>query len=68
MLKRGMIVECELKPTMGSDYEFIYILNKISVPTRYPEDLQKLFSLYPKDKTEEIFNKTKKLQEWIKQQ
>jgi HEPN domain-containing protein len=48
------------------DYEFIYILNKISVPTRYPEDLQKLFSLYPKDKTEDIYNKTKALQGWIK--
>jgi hypothetical protein len=56
-----MIIDCDLESTMGSDYEFIYILNKISVPTRYPEDLQKLFSLYPKDKTEDIFNKTKKL-------
>jgi HEPN domain-containing protein len=27
----------------NSMYEFLFALNKISIPTRYPEDLRKLF-------------------------
>ena len=52
----------------NSSYEFIYTLNKISVPTRYPEDLRKLFKAYTKKRTEEILNQTKETQSWIKQQ
>lgn len=51
-----------------SVYEFVFTLNKISVPTRYPDDLRKLFATYTKEKTESILNKTKELQLWIKQQ
>ena len=40
----------------NSSYEFIYTVNKISVPTRYPEDLRKLFEAYTKKRTEEILN------------
>jgi HEPN domain-containing protein len=50
------------------DYEFVFMLNKISVPTRYPDDLRKLFATYTKEKTELILNQTKKFQSWIKQQ
>jgi HEPN domain-containing protein len=32
-----------------SYYEFLFTLNKISVPTRYPEDLRKLVSAYTKE-------------------
>jgi HEPN domain-containing protein len=49
-------------------YEFLFTLNKISVPTRYPEDLKKLFSSYTEERTNEILNKTKTVQLWIKQQ
>jgi HEPN domain-containing protein len=51
-----------------SRYEFLFTLNKISIPTRYPEDLQKLFTTYTKEKTLEILNLTKETQTWIKQQ
>ena len=51
-----------------STYEFIFTLNKISVPTRYPEDLRKLFEEYTKSKTEDILNSTRETQSWIKQQ
>ncbi len=51
-----------------STYEFIYTLNKISVPTRYPEDLRKLFKAYTMNRTEEIIKQTKETQSWIKQQ
>ncbi len=50
-----------------SVYEFIFTLNKISVPTRYPDDLRKLFAAYSKEKTESILNQTKEVQLWIKQ-
>jgi HEPN domain-containing protein len=49
-------------------YEFLFMLNKISVPTRYPDDLRKLFVAYTKDRTESILNQTKEVQLWIKQQ
>jgi len=51
-----------------SIYEFIFTLNKISVPTRYPSDLRKLFATYTKERTESILNQTKEVQLWIKQQ
>lgn len=51
-----------------SFYEFFFMLNKISVPTRYPDDLRKLFAAYTKERTESIFNQTKEVQLWIKQQ
>jgi HEPN domain-containing protein len=61
------VEKLELK--MSDNYfEFIFMLNKISVPTRYPENLRKLFSAYTKERTESILNKTKEVQLWIKQQ
>jgi HEPN domain-containing protein len=51
-----------------SRYEFLFTLNKISIPTRYPEDLRKLFTTYTKEKTEEILNLARDTQTWIKQQ
>ena len=51
-----------------SYYEFLFTLNKISVPTRYPEDLRKLVSAYTKERTISIIQKTKEIQSWIKQQ
>jgi HEPN domain-containing protein len=35
-------------------YEFLFMLNKISVPTRYPEDLRKLVSAYSKERTNQF--------------
>lgn len=50
------------------DLEFILTLNKVSIPTRYPDDLRKLFSAYTKELTESIVNDTKRIQSWIKAQ
>jgi HEPN domain-containing protein len=58
-------LELELEESV---YEFIFTLNKISVPTRYPDNLRKLFTAYTKEKTESILNQTKEVQLWIKQQ
>jgi HEPN domain-containing protein len=51
-----------------SHFEFLFMLNKISVPTRYPDDLRKLFTVYSKERTELILTQTKEVQLWIKQQ
>lgn len=51
-----------------SVYEFIFTVNKISVPTRYPDDLKKLFTAYSNERTESILNQTREVQLWIKQQ
>lgn len=51
-----------------TNYEFLFILNKISVPTRYPDNLKKLFAEYTKERTESILTQTKEVQLWIKQQ
>ena len=50
-----------------STYEFLFMPNKISVPTRYPEDLRKLVAAYSKERTDTILNRTKEIQLWIKQ-
>jgi HEPN domain-containing protein len=51
-----------------SFYEFLFMLNKISVPTRYPDDLRKLFTVYTRERTESILNQTREVQGWIKKQ
>ena len=51
-----------------SYYEFLFMLNKISVPTRYPDDFRKLSVSYSKEHTESLLNQTKEVQLWIKKQ
>jgi HEPN domain-containing protein len=58
-------IELKMK---DSFYEFLFTLNKISIPTRYPEDLRKLFKDYSNERTQTILNQTKEIQLWIKQQ
>lgn len=50
------------------DFEFVTTLDKISVPTRYPESLRKMIAIYNQKDTLEILEKTKNLQSWLKQQ
>jgi HEPN domain-containing protein len=42
-------------------WEFIDNLNDLSVPTRYPDELDKLLKDYKKEDTFEVLEKTKKL-------
>jgi HEPN domain-containing protein len=50
------------------DSNFIGILNKVSIPTRYPDDLRRLIKDYSENRTATILQQTKTLQQWIKQQ
>ena len=49
-------------------YKFVFQLNDASLPTRYPQELKSSIKLYSKEVTREMLNKTKDLQQWIKQQ
>lgn len=47
--------------------DFIGKLNNASIPTRYPEDLAKTISVYPKAVAEHYLEKTKEVMAWLKQ-
>ena len=47
-------------------YDFVFTLNGLSVPTRYPDDLQKLLKDYTKAKTGKILNQGKEVLKWLK--
>jgi len=40
--------------------EFLEILDDVSVPTRYPEELEKLIKEYSKDRTKNILDRSRK--------
>jgi len=56
-------IELELLPSYR---DFLETLNDLSVPTRYPDDLERLLSQYRREKTEEILLKTEELFLWIR--
>ncbi|HHV81485.1 MAG TPA: HEPN domain-containing protein [bacterium] len=56
-------IELELLPSYR---DFLETLNDLSVPTRYPDDLERLLNQYRREKTEEILLKTEELFLWIR--
>jgi HEPN domain-containing protein len=46
--------------------DFIDNLNNLSVPTRYPDELQKLLKDFKRDLTRKTLKQTKELLEWLK--
>ena len=47
-------------------YGFIFTLNGLSVPTRYPDDLQKLLKDHNKQKTGKVLEQGKETLKWLK--
>ena len=47
--------------------EFLEILDSVSVPTRYPEELEKLIKEYTENKTKYILDESRKASRWLKQ-
>jgi len=47
-------------------YKTVAILNDLSVPTRYPDDLEKMVKNYYKEKTKELLENCKEVLEWLK--
>lgn len=58
------IENCELLPP-DDMYNFLYMLNGASIPTRYPDELSKLYEIYDKRKTKEIIKKSKEVLKWV---
>jgi HEPN domain-containing protein len=49
-------------------YNAIFELNRVSIPTRYPDDLDKMKREYKKSNTLEIINSSKEVLKWLKNQ
>lgn len=47
-------------------YKTVSILNDLSVPTRYPDDLEKMFKNYSKERTGELLKNCKEVLTWLK--
>lgn len=58
--KIGLVLE-------DTDLEFFFALNKISVPTRYPENLKDLIKEFNQADAEKILNTSRKTLQWINQ-
>lgn len=47
--------------------DFLKILNELSIPTRYPDELEKLLKAYREEETRKLLNQTKELLLWLKE-
>jgi HEPN domain-containing protein len=57
----------KLKLELPEDiYDFVFMLNGLSVPTRYPDDLQNLLKVYNKAKTRKVLDRAKEVLKWLK--
>lgn len=46
--------------------EFLEMLNEVSVPTRYPDELDRLLAQYPRKRTAEIMGQCREVYEWLR--
>jgi len=62
-----LIEKMGLEP-LDDMYELIYSLNRVSIPTRYPDDIEKMKREYNKRKTVTFVVKGKDVLKWLKAQ
>lgn len=48
--------------------EFVGKINSASIPTRYPEDLERALKVYPKSVARDYLKQTTEIIKWLKQQ
>lgn len=53
----------ELPPEL---YDSVFTLNRVSVPTRYPDDLERILADYDEGKTKQMLEEGKEVLEWIR--
>ena len=59
----------KIKLELPSDlYDFVFTINRVSVPTRYPDDLRRILEDYSKERTEDILRKSKDVLRWLRAQ
>lgn len=61
-----LVKKSELK-IPGNYLDFIGKINTASIPTRYPEDLQRSLKEYPASVARDYLNQTIELVQWLKQ-
>jgi HEPN domain-containing protein len=49
-------------------YDSVFALNRVSVPTRYPDDLQRMLKDYNEERTKKIIDSGKEVLQWLKKQ
>ena len=49
-------------------YDFVFTINRVSVPTRYPDNLERILQDYDMERTGEILQKSKVILNWLKAQ
>jgi HEPN domain-containing protein len=49
-------------------YDSLFTLNRVSIPTRYPDNLERMLKDYNKEKTKELLEKGKEVLKWLKTQ
>ena len=47
-------------------FNVVFTLNRVSVPARYPDNLQKMLKEFNKLKTKEILEQSKEVLKWLK--
>lgn len=61
-----LVKKCELE-LPENHLDFIGKINSASIPTRYPDDLQRALKEYPKSVARDYLNQTMELIQWLKQ-
>jgi len=46
--------------------EFLEMLNEVSVPTRYPDELDRLVAQYPRKRAADILEQSREVHAWLK--
>lgn len=62
-----LIEKLQLEPP-DDLYELVFSLNRVSIPTRYPDDIEKMKKEYNKRKTAVFVEKGKGVLRWLKAQ
>ena len=52
----------------GGLHDFMIMLNRLSIPTRYPDELGQALRKFGKKRTQTILDKSKELLKWLKSQ
>lgn len=62
-----LIEKVHLQPSEDL-YDSVFAINRVSVPTRYPDNLERMLKGHNKEKTKELLEKGKEVLRWLKTQ
>lgn len=47
-------------------YDSVFTLNRVSIPTRYPDNLERMLKDFNKERTQELLQKGREVLKWLK--